>query len=93
VINDERPVDDTQETVDEPAVAEAVKVEAPAGEIDDIKPIKPNDVADAAIEIARSTRDGFLKPAYKLGWRYMRLGKIAAQSFVEGALNDKGGKR
>lgn len=88
---------DLQKTEEAEVVAEdeGVEEEKESGndEFDDTKPIRVNDLHDAGGEIWSTAKEGVLKPVYRLGWRYIRGGKAAAKSFIEGALNDKGGKR
>lgn len=84
---------DEPKTEDEVTPPEDVaEAEAPpkVDEDDDgIRPIKGADVANAGKRILQTGKDGVLRPAYEIGWRWLNGGQAAAEAFFEGALGGK----
>lgn len=58
-------------------------------EQDDTLPLTVDEFKDAGREVLEQVKHGFLVPAYKLGRRYIRSIKGAADEFIEGVANDR----
>ena len=58
-------------------------------DVDRIRPIRGADVGNAGKQILQTAKDGILRPAYEIGWRWLNGGQAAAEAFFEGALGGK----
>lgn len=93
VTQPEQPTDEPIVKETKPAEQEAAaKVEDKAEE-DDTTPLTWKESIESGKRMAQTAKHGILKPAYRLGRRYLRSAQKATEAFFDGVVNEKQGKK
>jgi hypothetical protein len=71
-----------------------------ASAVEDTSPLTFEEAFESGKRVVQTAKDGvktarhdILKPAYRLGRRYLRSAQLAAEAFFAGVMDDKKGKK